>query len=263
MTPYACQRVSLSIRSVCYGENTFSSFLMGVGELTLDEPEVFVVRLIHSRWVPLTLDLCCLLESRVRFMFPPKHICPTAAFRVFRMLFLVWMRACASVCVWGGGRLPSTLHSKPSLFSWGAGFCSAFWLSSWALSLLLYTHLIVSCYKRKQLRDSFRILIWSLRSFVRSTCFFLWLFMLALSCNSWNTSYSVECPHKDRHLECVYVHVQRLTLWFAAVPLGQVLGVQRHNWQAPVKACREKKPSQTYGNMMPDETTNSNPCQCC
>lgn len=59
--------------------------------------------------------------------------------------------------------------------------------------------------------------------------FFLWLFMLAFSCHSWKTSYSAECPHKDRHLVCVYVHVERLTLWFAAVPLGPVLGVQRHN----------------------------------
>ena len=40
---------------------------------------------------------------------------------------------------------PSTLHSKPSPFSSGVGFWFIFWRSSWALSLLLYTHLMLSC----------------------------------------------------------------------------------------------------------------------
>lgn len=55
----------------------------------------------------------------------------------------VYCKLCVFVCVWS----PSTLHSKPSPFSSGVGFSFVVWLSSWALSLLLYTHFIVSCCK--------------------------------------------------------------------------------------------------------------------
>lgn len=61
---------------------------------------------------------------------------------------------CASVCV----RSPSTLHSKPSPFSSGVGCWFFLWLSSRALSLLLYTHLIVSCYIEIQQRGLLRVL---------------------------------------------------------------------------------------------------------
>ena len=114
----------------CSQANALQMSLIGDASDLLTGAGVFLrtsLRYIHRHLEPKTLSL-----MSNYYAVPWECDC---------MDVCVCVSVCVCVCVWS----PSTLHSKPSPFSSRAGFWFVFWLSSWALSLLLYTHLMVSC----------------------------------------------------------------------------------------------------------------------